>query len=321
MSFKKLRYNLLVIGLIALICCYIGMTFIFVDSKSIDVNQGNIQGADDPVVDDEQLDEDGNNDAPAEDAVIPTEAIELIQYGLDIIANGNGYTSTFNTTIVNEAVGVSAVQYVDGKISKGVNSKGESVSVEENYYYSTESGVAGSMVANFFKGFYVNQTAGTTQVATTKDYNASAQTYNLANADINKIMSTQDALNEYKILQGQGFPIDITKTNCIITKDDTSNKNVRIITVKIRDFSSLSQNFLDFFSSTGQMQDINYSSIVISFTINKHNGYITKVQRTENFTSTAVNVPVLGSVGVNVQATTIQSFKNMNKDIVLADSL
>ena len=63
----------------------------------------------------EQLDEDGNNDAPAEDAVIPTEAIELIQYGLDIIANGNGYTSTFNTTIVNEAVGVSAVQYVDGK--------------------------------------------------------------------------------------------------------------------------------------------------------------------------------------------------------------
>lgn len=320
MSFKKLRYNLLVIGLIALICCYIGMTFLFTDAP-MDINQGNIQDNTDDNVGDEELNEDGNNDEPPADVVIPTNAIELIQYGLDIIANGNGYTSKFNTTIVNEAVGVSAVQYVDGKVSRGVNSQGEKVSVEENYYHSSESGVAAGMVANFFKGFYINEETGLTQVATTSDYDADAQTYNLANADINKTVATADALNEYKILQGQGFPIDITKTNCIITQDDTSNKNVRIITVKITNFSSLSQYFLDFFTSTGQMENINYSSIVIKFTINKNNGYITKVQRTENFSATAVNVPVLGSVTVNVEATTIQSFKNMNQEVMLADSL
>ena len=321
MSFKKLRYNLLVIGLVALICCYIGMSFLFTDS-SMNINQGNTEGnIDEGLVDGDDLDEDGNNEEPPEGVEIPSDAIGLIQYGLDIIENGNGYESTFNTTIVNEAVGVSAVQYVDGKVKKGVNSLGQSVSIEENYYHSNESGVAGNMVANFFKGFYVNNETGMTQVATTSDYDPSAQTYNLANADLNKTVPTSDALDEYKILQGLGYPINVTKSNCIITRDNTQNKNVRIITIKITNFASLSQEFLDFLTCTGGMKNIDYASIEISFTINKNNGYITKIQRTENFTATAINIPVLGSVSVNVQATTIQSFKNMNQNIVLSDSL
>lgn len=321
MSFKKLRYNFLVIGLVALICCYIGMTFLFTDS-SMNINQGNIEdNVDEGYVDDDKLEDDGNNEEPPANVEIPTDAISLIQYGLNIIANGNGYESTFSTTIVNEAVGISAVQYVDGKVNKGINSLGESVSIEENYYHSNETGVAGSMVANYFKGFYINEDTGLTQIATTNDYDTTAKTYSLENATLNKIVDTSTALDEYKILQGQGFPINITKSNCIITRDNTQNKNVRIITLKINNFSSLSDNFINFFTCTGQMTNINYTSIEISFTINKNNGYITKIQRTENFYATAINVPVLGSVSVNVQATTIQSFKNMNKTIVLADCL
>ena len=112
-----------------------------------------------------------------------------------------------------------------------------------------------------------------------------------------------------------------TKRNVNITQDNTRNKNVRIITVKVTDFSSLSDNFIDFFASTGQMKDINYSYLEIKFTINKNNGYITKIQRNETFTATAVNVPVLGSVGVTSNVSVTQSFQNMNKQIVLADSL
>ena len=69
------------------------------------------------------------------------------------------------------------------------------------------------------------------------------------------------------------------------------------------------------------MKDINYSYLEIKFTINKNNGYITKIQRNETFTATAVNVPVLGSVGVTSNVSVTQSFQNMNKQIVLADSL
>lgn len=321
MSFKKLRYNLLVIGLVALICCYIGMNFLFAPAP-LGINDGASQGEeDDDIIIDDNIKEDGNDEEPPADVEIPTDAIELIQYGLDIINSGNGYTSTISTTINNEAVGVTAIQYVDGKVSKGVNSKGEEVSVEENYYHSNASGPAAGMVANFFKGFYVNETAGTTQVAFTNDYDASAQTYNIANAYRNETVATADALSEFKILQGQGFPIKITKRNVNITQDNTRNKNVRIITVKVTDFSSLSDNFIDFFASTGQMKDINYSYLEIKFTINKNNGYITKIQRNETFTATAVNVPVLGSVGVTSNVSVTQSFQNMNKQIVLADSL
>ena len=124
------------IGLVALICCYIGMTFLFTDS-SMNINQGNIEdNVDEGYVDDDKLEDDGNNEEPPANVEIPTDAISLIQYGLNIIANGNGYESTFSTTIVNEAVGISAVQYVDGKVNKGINSLGESVSIEENYYHS-----------------------------------------------------------------------------------------------------------------------------------------------------------------------------------------
>ena len=318
MNFKKLRYNLLVIGLVALVACYLGMSFLL-STPANDANGGSNAG-DTGIVVPEPPEDDPGEDDPSEVVDLPTDAYKLLAYSLDILNNGKGYESSFKSSVSNTASGVSAVQYMDGKVLRGVNSKGEKVSIEENYLYSFETGMAGSMVARFFKGFYENRDTGMTQVGITNSYNYSAQTFDLSTASRNNVVTTEDALNEFKILQGLDFPIKINASTTKITNDDPRGKTYRKITVSVTNFSSLSKNFVEYYSSSGQMKDVEYSKINITFNINKKTGYIASIVREEAFSATAVGTP-LGEIPVSSKVTTVQTFTNMNKAIALRDSL
>ena len=320
MNFKRIRYNLIVIGLIALVCCYIGTSFFLNQNQNINVNQGNTLEQDPIFKPDDNEEENFEDDESIVDADIPTDAFKLVEYALDILNNGTGYTSTFESVISNTAAGVSATQNLVGSVSKGINSKGEKVAVEQNYYYSNETGMASGMVANYFLGFYTNLDSNLTQVVTTNDYNYSAKTYDVASATRNEILDTETVREERKILLTDGLPFKISKSSANLV-EDTSDKNYRYLTFKISKLDSLSKNFIDFYTTTGQISNVKYSEIKIIFKINKNTGYLNMLKREELFSATATGIPVLGNVSVNSSVVTYQTFKGMNTEVILSDSL
>lgn len=326
MNFKKLRYNLIVIGLVALVCCYMGMSIFFAPASS---NVGNSGSAQEEPIEDIEIPEepdDGDDDGDDEDEEtnIPTDAIELINYAIDIMNDGLGYECNYNSAITNTPTSMSnmnPVQNLSSVITRGVNSKGEKVGTQKDFYYSSYSGVGDSMLARYFRGFYDNQTTGQVNVIETTDYNVSNKTYNAANAYRNDVMSIDDVINEFKIIYTQKYPIKFTKKNCTIIKDDSKkSKTYRTITVSVK-LDSLSQEYLDFFTSTKQMKGIDYKKVEVTFVIKKSNGYISKIKRNELLMATAINIPVLGSMQVQSDISIEQTFTKMNETIILPDSL
>lgn len=325
MNFKKLRYNLIVIGLVALVACYLGMSFLLSQPANAG-DPGSNAGNSGIIVEPEPPEDDPNEEEPGEDVNVPIDPWELLEFSLDILNNGKGYESTFKSAVVNTAhtTGfgpVPATQYMDGKVIRGVNSKGEKVSVEENYFYSFESGMAAGSVANYFKGFYVNNDTGMTQVGITSDYNYKNQTFNLANASRNQTMTTENALSEFKILQGLDFPIKINKNTVKIINNDTSGKTYREIAVVYKNPASLPRNYIDYYTCSGQMKDVKYSSLTITFKIHNKTGNIYSIKREEAFNATAINAPVIDTCPLTSKVTTVQTFTKMNKTIELRDSL
>lgn len=320
MSFKKIRYNLIVIGLVALVCCYMGMSIFFAPASGNINNSGSAQ--DEPIEEPLLPDED-EEDGDDQEIEIPSDAIELINYGLDILNNGKGYESTYTASIVNVPSGIDTKpeQKLKSIISRGVNSKGENVSIQKDFYSSDYYGVGDTMLARYFRGFYDNQTTGKVNVVETSDYDVKAQTYNLEKASRNEVVSMDDVINEFKVVYTRDYPIIFTKTNCrVLTDDSRSNPVYRTICVSVN-IDSLSQNYLDFYTSTKQMKDINYKEVKVTFNIAKKTGYIYSIKRTETLEATALNVPVLGTMGVKSSIKIEQVFKNINKEIKLPDSL
>ncbi len=312
------------IGLVALVGCYLGMSFLLSQPAGTG-DSGSNAGNSGVIVEPEPPEDDPNQEDPSEEIDVPVDPFELIAFSLDILNNGKGYESTFKSAVVNSAqtsVGtIPATQYMDGKVVRGTNSKGEKVSIEENYFYSFEGGAAAGSVANYFKGFYVNNSTGMTQVGITNDYNYKNQTFNLANASRNETITTEKALSEFKVLQGLDFPIKINANTVKIINNDTQGKTYREITVLYKNPSSLPKNYLDYYTCSGQMKDVVYQSLSITFKIHNKTGNIYSIKREESFRATAVNAPVVGSCPINSKATTVQTFANMNKTIALRDSL
>ena len=320
---KKLRYNLIVLGLIAIVGCYIGMTF-FMSKPSRDTsgNADSNQNIEQNVVVDPSMDE-----VPDGDVTLPTDMWERIAYAFDVMENGEGYTSNFFTQIVNTALGsIEVTQKSVGVVNKGVNSRGEKVAVEENYFYTDGKvdPLAANMVENRFKGFYTNFATNQTQVAITSSYNKNAaigKKYDELSYDLtkgleeNQLYSTQEVIDKYKIIKTMPYPVEVKKGSAVYTNQTTKGN---LVTYKFNiDLSSLSQDFKDFFSSTGAMKNIKYSSVKLEITINTKNCYLTKIVRTESLSGRAD----IANASVTTEVTTTQIFTSMNKEVVLGDNL
>lgn len=323
MSFKKIRYNLLVIGLIALVGCYIGMSFFLSQTNSSGTNAGgDNNGFIIPIDPDEEEDDtpffsDNDGDYSGSSSQTKPEVtakpLDRVINGLKMLNEAKSYNSLFNSTIVNTAsiMNVPATQLVKGRVDKGVNSKGEQVYIEENYYYSNETGLAAGFVANYFKGFYTNEATGKTQVGITNKYNYNDMTYDLNGASRNQLMDTASVLDEFKILQGQEFPIKITSVTAKEGKnevDSPSYKNHTQISINLKSPDYLSQNYVDFYTSSGQLTEVNYISVEIIFHISKKTGKIAQITRKEELTAQVVGMPT----SVTSVITTNQYFYNVD---------
>ena len=253
--------------LIALIGCYMGMSFFVDNDTAIGLQQGGseqIDASDDTegeiVIGDDDKDEDDD-----EEFIMPAGALDAVLVGLNLLNNGSGYESSITQTMSNTSMGMTVVQNIVGTIKKGVNSNGESVSVENFFFYSNATGIAANQVANYYRGIYVNYDTGSAQVAITPNYNYSSQTYDLSAATRNDQTTIDSVLSEFGIIQGEGFPLNITKSNAVITNDDNKSKTTREITISLQ-ASSLSQGYKNYWLSNGQLENLSYGSNTISVT-------------------------------------------------------
>lgn len=308
--------------LIALIGCYMGMSFFVDNDTAIGLQQGGseqIDASDDTegeiVIGDDDKDEDDD-----EEFIMPAGALDAVLVGLNLLNNGSGYESSITQTMSNTAMGMTVVQNIVGTIKKGVNSNGESVSVENFFFYSNATGIAANQVANYYRGIYVNYDTGSAQVAITPNYNYSSQTYDLSGATRNDQTTIDSVLSEFGIIQGEGFPLNITKSNAVITNDDNKSKTTREITISLQ-ASSLSQGYKNYWLSNGQLENLSYGSntISVTFKIQKKTGAITQIIRNENF-SAKLNYSGL-NVNVESNVRTIQNFTKVDSIVNLANAL
>lgn len=308
--------------LIALIGCYMGMSFFVDNDTAIGLQQGGseqIDASDDTegeiVIGDDDKDEDDD-----EEFIMPAGALDAVLVGLNLLNNGSGYESSITQTMSNTSMGMTVVQNIVGTIKKGVNSNGESVSVENFFFYSNATGIAANQVANYYRGIYVNYDTGSAQVAITPNYNYSSQTYDLSGATRNDQTTIDSVLSEFGIIQGEGFPLNITKSNAVITNDDNKSKTTREITISLQ-ASSLSQGYKNYWLSNGQLENLSYGSntISVTFKIQKKTGAITQIIRNENF-SAKLNYSGL-NVNVESNVRTIQNFTKVDSIVNLANAL
>ena len=330
MKFKKLRYNLILIGLIAVIFCYVGISFFLIAPNST-INQGEADGGGDLVPDlpEDPNDETENPDDIPEDGNIPSGGLDLVRYAINILNTGKGYTSNFASSMMNttNVAGseINVTQRIIGSVNRGVNSKGQPVSIEENYYYSnpSENGSFDSQTAKFFKGFYTNAATDLVQIGLTNNYNKDNKTFDLSSAFVNKTVPTKDALNEYCVLQGLGFPLDINEQNFYIMKEDSrSSATTTYITVGLKNgaASRLDPKYSNYYAATGQMKNISVSSIKLTFSISKSTGFIKQIEKNEVIKATS-NISGLPSMPLTSTIKCTQKFAKMNREVVLRDSL
>ncbi len=299
-----------------------GMSFFVDNDTAIGLQQGGseqIDASDDTegeiVIGNDDKDEDDD-----EEFIMPAGALDAVLVGLNLLNNGSGYESSITQTMSNTAMGMTVVQNIVGTIKKGVNSNGESVSVENFFFYSNATGIAANQVANYYRGIYVNYDTGSAQVAITPNYNYSSQTYDLSGATRNDQTTIDSVLSEFGIIQGEGFPLNITKSNAVITNDDNKSKTTREITISLQ-ASSLSQGYKNYWLSNGQLENLSYGSntISVTFKIQKKTGAITQIIRNENF-SAKLNYSGL-NVNVESNVRTIQNFTKVDSIVNLANAL
>ena len=299
-----------------------GMSFFVDNDTAIGLQQGGseqIDASDDTegeiVIGDDDKDEDDD-----EEFIMPAGALDAVLVGLYLLNNGSGYESSITQTMSNTSMGMTVVQNIVGTIKKGVNSNGESVSVENFFFYSNATGIAANQVANYYRGIYVNYDTGSAQVAITPNYNYSSQTYDLSGATRNDQTTIDSVLSEFGIIQGEGFPLNITKSNAVITNDDNKSKTTREITISLQ-ASSLSQGYKNYWLSNGQLENLSYGSntISVTFKIQKKTGAITQIIRNENF-SAKLNYSGL-NVNVESNVRTIQNFTKVDSIVNLANAL
>lgn len=308
MKFKKLRYNIIVVGLIAIVSCCVAFPLIVGGGNS--TNQGQIddptieEPIDDPIDDPvDPEDPDDSDDEDEDNGFEYYKAADLIDYSVKLLYSGKGYSSTYTQTCLNtaDAIGakITVPQYSKGKITRSGNK-----SLQETYLWSSYSGIGSDQTQNFFQFYYTDKDNDKFIDGSTSNYNKDSMTYDASSLQYNE-MSYADGMNKWLVLYGDSFPVKTTKKDTIYS--DKTTGNYREIKV-IYDVKGLSKNVKEFFGSTGQMTDINYTGLEMVYKINIKTGKMYSVTRIEKLSGKAAGFNAVTS------CTTKQTFTSVDKE-------
>ena len=317
MKFKKVKYYMLMFVMVLLFGAYIGVSFFATPSSadttlpSDDPTQGLIPDEEQP--DDPTLDQD-------EDFELPTDAIDLVNYALDVYNNGAGSAATVEFIVQNTGIWqgaeVGVVQYAVGNTYRS-----GSESLEEVYFYYEDADplVEGLLLSNHlvmteYRAINTDSANDSIICVGTEDYNLSSKTYNLNDKTAYKDTYTMEKGKEkFVVIHSMEFPLEISKSTVEIkTYDTRSSKNY--ITVKMSyKLDKLPEEFDMYYKKNGTLPVVTYTQYDYTFVLSKKTGQLKRLIREEVFTSYTASVP--GGLTINSKATFSQTFTSMNKAI------
>ena len=308
MKFKKFRYNLIIVGLVAIIGCFVALPLI--TGGASDVNQGIIL-EEEPAEEVENIEdfipEDEESDEEEYSIFEDMSNVELLNYAIDKLYNGKGFYSTYT----QEACNVTSVAGV-GSVSvpqrcKGTITRSGKNSLQEYYYYSEYSGIKADELKRFYQFDYVNRDNGTFTQGKTSTYDYQKMTHDMSKGS-KTTMSYEEGVSKFVLLYGDEFPIVTNaKKGDIITVINNGDSDYRTLEVKYN-VNNLPKSVKDLFGITGQLQNINYKSLKIVYKINLNNGNMVSMKRVEQITAVVAGFPS------ELTTTTTQNFKSVDKE-------
>ncbi len=316
MKFKKVRYYMLMFVMVLLFGAYIGVSF-FATPTSADTTLPSDDPTEGLVPDEEEPGDSGDSNEVTE---LPTDAIDLVNYALDIYNNGVGSASTIEYIVQNTGVWqgaeVGVVQYAVGNTYRS-----GSQSLEEVYFYYEDADpliegllLSNNLVMQEYRAINTDKDADTLICVGTKDYDYSAKIYNLnADSGYKDTYTMADGLNQFIVVQSLEFPLEISKSTVEVkTYDTRSSKNY--ITVKLSyKPDKLPEEFDWYYKKNGSLPVVSYTQYNYTFVISKKTGELKRMIREEVFTSYTASVP--GGLTINSKATFSQTFTSMNKAV------
>lgn len=320
MKFKRVKYYLLMFTMVLLFGAYIGVSF-FATPTSADTTVP----SDDPTAgltpDEEQPDaSDEDNNTSNDDFELPTNAIDLVNYALNIYNNGAGSTSTIEYVVQNtgiwQGVEVGVVQYAVGNTYRC-----GSESLEDVYFYYADADpliegllLSNNLVMQEYRAINTDTEKNSFICVGTEDYNVASRTYNLnADSGYKKSYSMDQGLEKHVIVYSMEFPLEITKDTVEVkTYDTRSNKNYTIVKFSYK-IDKLPDELDYYYKKNGSLPVVTYTQYDYTFVISKSTGQLKRMIREETFTSYTTSVP--GGLTINSKATFSQTFTSMDKSV------
>ncbi len=295
MRFKKLRYNLIMFGLVAIVGCSVAIPL--TSTPIIDGNHGMVD-PETPEIPDVPGIEGEDKDDPnyEEDKFLLTGDFDLINYSINMLYNGNGFNAVFNQTLMNNATvmgqTIPALQSAVGNLKKN-----KTHSLEEAFYYADVPPIGGDQVKNHYEYKYIDNINQTFQKGNSKtgdangsNYDYKNKTYNLTGGDFENLTLDQ-AYDKHCVLVGDSYTVQtnvktVFSKGVVETIEDEKFGKYRSIEINY-DVSKLPARVLQNFGSTGQLTNIKYDSpygYKVIYKINLNTGKMISLTRVEAFT-------------------------------------
>ncbi len=309
MKYKKFRYNMIIFGLVAIIGCSVAIPLSYV--PVIDDNHGSVEDVLPDIDEIPEIEiEDKDDPNYEEDKFLYTNAWGLINYSLDNLYNGAGFNSVYTQSVTNVAdiMGMTVVQNVKGNIKRSGTQ-----SLEERFFYSSYTGIGSDQVKNEYDYFLIDSSEKTFQVGKTKTYDHNSKTADMSKGSV-ETMDYKAGVDKYCVLFGNEFPVETNQKTVFSTveHDVEEDKNLgkyRTIQVKYN-VNKIPKNISDFYASTGQLVNINYGELTITYKINVNTGRMISISRVEKMT--AINPDF--NTGVTSTVITLQTFLQVDKE-------
>lgn len=284
--YKKLKYNLMLVLLIAVIGIFLGATSVLSSVSDVNLNPN-------PNTDNQIELEENQNQMPTGKFNPPSAtagAFTRIDFAFKVLKEGDGFKSETTQTVVS----MGQVQNIFTRALRA----GEIDFVEEWQYSNT------SFAKNEFVSRYNDGTTVKTNIIKNKSkFSGESKSYQEGFADERLEISTKNFVE--RVGNFNDFPLTVNANTSTVTRyDKVSDKNNYIISVSFN-VSKINQKYLNAFVDNGT-QDVNFKEISITFRINKKTGFLASISKNEKFST------VYTGISVNCDANLTTTFLKVN---------
>lgn len=141
------------------------------------------------------------------------------------------------------------------------------------------------------------------EINSKNSYSFKDKTYNYTVTDFYKSYNLSDYISRYKNVND--FTLTINEnTTSIVKYDKRTDPKYYIIKFKY-DIAKIDKEYLNEFKDNGT-DDLNYSSLVLTFKINKQTGFLSRIEKEEIYTTKYAGLPV------SCNSKSVQTFTSMN---------